>query len=306
MRRQDHWRQQYQNDRYMQALSHDEIENRLKDIMSNQAILSEKGQISLHSPTDGGEYWIILFTHVLEELEMRSIPYSNVLRKGFLKDASLVKPTFPDEPKAKKRIDEIGGIKSNQLYKFGKHKWLKDAFRFGRFRIAPASLYKDPSLNKAIHDDELSFKINLRNSDFIIQNEQGEKTPTFGKIVYQLQSKTNYFVHCFAANYTYREFDDFDGDVCIVIKEQRKFIQKMMASVRKIKPDFNGFASGVRYIDPLNCNPDAVDIFFSKHFKYSYQNEYRTVWLPPDPIMELESFAIEIGSMESYAEYIRI
>jgi hypothetical protein len=49
MRRQDHWRQQYQNDRYMQALSHDEIENRLKDIMSNQAILSEKGQISLQT-----------------------------------------------------------------------------------------------------------------------------------------------------------------------------------------------------------------------------------------------------------------
>lgn len=306
MKRHEYWRQQYQSDRYMEFMSHDELEDRFKDILCNLTILSGKGQISLPSISGRGEYWMILFTHVLEEFCIRFGPYPNGLRKDFLKDASIVKPTFPEEPKAKTEIEKIGGIKPNRLYKFGKNKWLKDAFRYGKIRIAPASIYNDSSLNKAIQDDELSFNIQLRNSNFVVRNEQGNEIPTFGKVVYQLQSKTNYFVHCFAANYTFREFDDFEGDVCIVIRDHRPLIQKMMAAVRKIKPELNGFASGVRYIDPLNCSPKEVDIFFAKHFKYSYQNEYRTVWLPPKPIMDLEEFYIEIGSIEDYADYIRI
>lgn len=306
MVRHEYWRQQYRNDRYMQFLSHDELEDRVKDIFSNLTILSGNGQISLPSISEEGEFWMILFTHALEEFSIRFGAYPNGFRNGFLSDASIVKPTFPDEPKAKKEIEKIGGIKPNQLYKFGKHEWLNDAFKFGRIRIAPATFYKDPSLNKAIQDDELSFDIHPRNSNLIIQNKAGEKIPIFGKVIYQLKSETNYYVHCFAAKYTFREFDDFEGDVCIIIREPIEFIQKLMTAVQNKYPEFNGFSSGVRYIDPLNCKPEDVDIFFSKHFKYAYQNEYRAIWLPPKPMMKLDEFNIEIGSMGSYADYIRI
>jgi len=47
-------------------------------------------------------------------------------------------------------------------------------------------------------------------------------------------------------------------------------------------------------------------VLFSKHFRYSYQNECRFVFLPKEPILDLKEFFIEIGSMEEYAEIITI
>ena len=151
------WRQQYRKDRYMEFLLSEEVEERTKDIFTNIMLLSNKGQISLHNMDGVGEYWMILFTHVLEEFQFRYGPYPNGFINGFLKSADIIKPTFPEPPKAKSAIESIGGLKPNQLYKFGKAIHLNEMFGKGKIRISPASFYNDASLNNAIRDDELSF-----------------------------------------------------------------------------------------------------------------------------------------------------
>ncbi len=179
-------------------------------------------------------------------------------------------------------------------------------FELGKIRISPASFYSDPSLNNAIRDDELSFTIKSRANKHVFKNEENVKIPAIGNVEFKLEAQTNYFVHCFSSNYTLREFDDFEADTCIVIKEPSLFIKKMMSCVKENKQKFRGFASGVKYIDPLNVSPSEVDIFFAKHFKYTYQNEYRAIWLPMVATKFLEPFFIEVGSMHKYAEIIRI
>lgn len=305
MVRNEVWKQQYRDSRYMQYLSAIELEERAKDILTNILLLSGKGQISLH-PIDGiGEYWMILFTHIIEEFQQRYGPYPNGFTTGFIKDATIIKPSYPEQPKAKEIIDKIGGIKSNNIYKFGKAVHLNEMFARGRIRIAPASLYSDPSLNKAIRDDELSVTIKSR-ADRITVKHNNIKIPIMGNVEFRLQAQTNYFVHCFASNYTFREFDDFEADTCIIIREPVTLIEKMMSDVKQIKPDYVSFSSGVNYIDPLNVNPNEVNIFFTKHFRYSYQNEYRIIWVPNVPTMNLEAFYIEIGDMKDYAELIHL
>ncbi len=290
----------------MEFLPSKDIEERTKDLFTNILLLSDKGQISLHSMAGIGEYWMILFTHVLEEFQYRYGPYPNGFTNGFIKNADIVKPTCPESPKSKAAIDNIGGVKSNQLYKFGKATHLNEMFEYGKIRVSPASFYKDPSLNNAIRDDELSFTIKSRANKLVLRNEENVQIPAVGNVELRLEAQTNYFVHCFSSNYTYREFDDFRADTCIVIKEPISFINKMMCCVKQSNPDLRGFASGVRYVDPLNSSLNEIDIFFVKHFKYTYQNEYRAIWLPKKPVKNLEPFFIEIGNMNEYAEIIRI
>jgi hypothetical protein len=79
-----------------------------------------------------------------------------------------------------------------------------------------------------------------------------------------------------------------------------------MSCVKHSKPSFRGFSSSVQYVDPLNIHPNEVDIFFVKHFKYTYQNEYRAIRLSEKPVKNLNPFFIEIGNMHRYAEIIRI
>lgn len=290
----------------MEYLSREELVDRTKDVLANMTTLTEKGQLGLHGLDEVGQYWMIIWTQVLEEFVLRYGPYPNGFTDGALKDAPIVNTTYPEPPSSKIAIDEIGGIKPNQLYKFGQYEHLIEMIKRGRIRIAPASCYSDPSLNKAIRDDELSIQVQKRADRISIKNIEGEKIPAFGSVRYKLTSNTNYFVHCFAAGYTYREFNDFEANACVVISEPRTLFKRMMRAARKALPDFDGFASHVKYIDPMNCEPESVDIFFAKHFKYSYQNEVRVIWLPNNPIDNLDPFFIEIGGMEKYAKLICI
>ena len=272
----------------------------------NMTVLSHDGKVGLHGVDQMGHYWMEKWTHLLEEYVIRYGPYPNGFIRGSLKNAPIVNPTYPEIPKSKSAIDSIGGIQNGSLYKFGKSEHLTKMFYNGVIRITPASYYSDPSLNKAIQDDELSFTISKRATDFVIKDKLGNKIPTFGDVKFQLTSPTNYFVHCFSSNYTFREYDDFEADTCIVINKPRKLFQKMMKAVKKVKPQFQGFSSPVKYLDPLTCSPDNIDIFFAKHFNYSYQNEVRTIWLPDEPVNELEPFFINVGEMKQYAKIIHI
>lgn len=306
MVRHELWRSEYKKNRYLEYLTQHDLEERTKHIISNMTILDNTGMISLHNINETGLYWMQVWTHTLEEFALRFGSYPNGFLNGFIAKAEVVQPSFPEKPKAVSAIQNIGGFKEGALCKFGKYKHLQFMYENGKIRIAPASYYNDPSLNNAIRDDELSFEVQTRADNLIIEDITGSKTPTFGQVKFKLESSTNYYVHCFASKYTYREFDDFEADCCIVIDQPRIFIKKMMKTVKTVLPDFHGFAAPVKYLDPLNVSPKDIDIFFAKHFKYTYQNEYRTVWLPNDPSKKLEPFFINIGPMCSYARIIRI
>lgn len=302
----ERWRNEYRNHRYMEFLSKTELEERTKHIISNMMTLSSEGKISLHGMNDEGKYWMQVWTHALEEFAIRFGPYPNGFSDGGMANAEIVKPSYPEVPKAVTAIEKVGGFNEGSLCKFGKYEHLKSMYKDGNIRIAPASYYADPSLNNAIRDDELSFEVQTRADGLIIEDIEGSRIPAFGQVKFKLESKTNYYVHCFASKYTFREFHDFDADCCIVIDKPRILFQKMMKAVKQVKPDFDGFASPVKYLDPLNIRLKDVDIFLAKHFKYSYQNEVRTIWLPDVPKIQLEPFFINIGSMTSYARIVRI
>ncbi len=90
MKRHEMWRMQYQARRYMEHQSVDDIGQRVRDVILNQMILTEESKIGLHPINEEGVYWMVMWTHLLEEFSIRYGPYPAGFDKGFIK----VKPQF--------------------------------------------------------------------------------------------------------------------------------------------------------------------------------------------------------------------
>lgn len=310
--RNDSWRAEYRRRRYLADLSRADLNKRFEDVVNNMVVLTEGGQLGLRPMKkpyrdDRGMYWMILWTHILEEFCLRYGPYPNGIDDGSLRKIDIVKPSFPDIPKAVTAIAGIDHKNKEYFYKFGREEFLHQSLKRGIFRISPASCYADPSLNKAMQDDELNITLIMPSMDVKITSSKlkNETIKPFGNVQCTLTAASNYYVYCIASAYTYREYDDFDADSCLVVKDPRLFTRKIMQSVGSALNGFNGFASHVKYIDPFNTHPNSVDVFFSKHFRYAYQNEYRLMWVPAEPVRDLAPIFIEIGSIEDIAELIR-
>jgi hypothetical protein len=80
----------------------------------------------------------------------------------------------------------------------------------------------------------------------------------------------------------------------------------LVEAVLRKMPEGVAQVGAVKYLDPLNTMPDKIKLFFSKHFRYAYQNEFRVAWLPQKPISKLQPLFISLGSLEDIAEILTV
>ncbi|WP_137983358.1 hypothetical protein [Pseudomonas viridiflava] len=299
------WRNDYLLSPYLSHLSNVELEERANDILSLIAVLDSSGRLSVLTGKNMNiEMWI-KWTHVTTEMERRHGPFPNGFTNGFVKAANVVSPTFPDAPLGKNAFEKIGRLQPGWLFKFSKKKYVQDMYHAGVFRIAPASFYNDPSLNVAVRDDELVFK----GSAFTRLKPTakfGKQMASYGRTEYSVKARTNYYVCCFAANFTNREFADFEADACLVVKEPRIFIDRLVKAGCNALPEYEGFAKNVKYLDPLLCDPSKIDVSFAKHFRYAYQNEYRAIWAPREVADDLPVKFLNIGPLDDIADIVEL
>ncbi len=303
----DKWRQDYRQDRYLEQVSPDEIEQRVRDIFTNVLVLSEDGKLSLPAMEKGTGYWMQLFTHVLEEFALRK----QWVRPGFLKDNPMPIPTWPEMPRAAQAVSGRVFEPGKFLFKFGKQEHLRSTLENGTIRLAPASSYSDPSLNYAIRDDELHFTVQMPAKDTWIQkvdektlNPVAGKIKALGNISFTQTVPSDYYVYCLSGLFTFRAFDDFQADACLVIKQPKQFIEQVLFAGFAKLPNWFARVGAVDYLDPLRTSREDVRAFFAKHFRYSYQNELRIVWVPENRQQNLQPVFIETGPLHEIAEEI--
>ena len=193
------WRAQYRTRRYMEHLTEEELQQRAKDVFLNQLVLTNEAKIGLPPINAEGQYWMIQWTHILEEFVIRYGPYPSGFTSGFMKDLSIPRPDVPLAECAAKAVRGREIAQGTYFAKFGKAQYLKQAFKNGEIRIAPAASYSDPSLNPVIRDEELELTIQPPPSEFrmeIIDPTTGEKkgdiSPIGNKIT--TSSQTNYYI----------------------------------------------------------------------------------------------------------------
>ena len=275
--------------------------------MNNLSILTPEGKIGLLPVDTEGIHWMTLFTHIHEEYVYRNM-YPPVLS-----DMPFPKSTAPNVPKAVSSLVDLEvPDPGHALIKFGKRARMQELYESGRIRIAPAGSYSDPSLNYAIADDELKF------DQFMLQPEvkltfldktTGElknSKPT-SDVTVTTNVSTDFYVYCMTHTMNLRLFDDFEADSCVIIRKPAEFTARLNASMQRVLPDWIDWGREVNYIDPYSPPKDSVNLFFSKHFRYWYQQEYRFTWIPhPEKggCDSLKPIFVELGPLKEISDLV--
>jgi hypothetical protein len=314
IKRSEMWRQQYRNHRYMEHLNIEELQQRAKGIYLNILVLTPEAKLGPVSLDDGGGYWMILFTHVLEEFKLRFGPYPAGFLDGFMKDVKIPDPTSPIALKAAEIVNRHNLQPGTYLAKFGKRCHIQAALERGAIRIFPASFYDNSSFNPAIRDKELQLSIQVHPSTIgLTITDKKTMKPTkikpIGNIEITQKSLTDYYIYCMTSVLVPRLFLDFekDGyDTCLIITKPRFFLNSLLNAFAKILPAWECAGIPVLYIDPLNAKEQDLNVFYSKHFRYTYQKEYRTIWLPPNHVKKLHYIDVKLDDLHKYCESISI
>jgi hypothetical protein len=200
-------------------------------------------------------------------------------------------------------------VKSPFLVKYGKAQFLEPMLKQGRVRISPASYYAEPSLNAAIRDDELEVTLfvgPLGRVGFgkIPGKLAAAASPTLREQI-RKRIGTNYYVYCTSNALLPRLMVDFEADCCVVIHDPDEFNKRISQAVSQYLPNWHMINGLVEYYDPLHANELQVDVLTWKNFRYAYQREVRSAWLPPEPVDRLEPLDLILGPLDDISEIVR-
>ena len=239
--------------------------------------------------------------------------YPGELFRRFFQICRFHIPTAPDLPKSVVALKKIKIPNPGQtLIKFGKRAHIQELYEKGRIRIAPASSYADSSLNYAVKDDELKFDRVIPGSEVTItfvdqQTGKPKNVKPTGEVTNTTSLATNYYLYCMTNILDYRLFDDFESDSCLIIRDPSAFCIRLQDAVQARLPNWLDWDRSVDYIDPYLHPEKNIDLFFSKHFRFWYQDEYRFAWIPERGVRtHLDPFFVELGSLEQNSEIVSL
>jgi len=301
----------YQVRRYMDHLSDEDLEQRAKDIFFNRAV-GAPADVLVNPPPTGWEY---LWRDVVDEAyrrlgEVGGRAVVGRVVKQFDEDA-LTRQRLPDDQAA--AFLRRAGTEGSFLVRYSKRQYLEELVSRGHLEIRPASSYNDPSLNPGARDDELRLAIRPNPSEIkmeVIDHRTGQVKGLLEPIGSLLTTvaPTDYYVYCMSGLLSPDLFHDFDADACVLIRDRNIFQERLFEGLnsRLPYPTWGGRIERVRYVDPLNTAFRQFHVYYSKHFRYAYQQEYRVVWCPAatTAVTTLEIIRLELGDMRDCCELL--
>jgi hypothetical protein len=103
-------------------------------------------------------------------------------------------------------------ISSDALFRYSKREWLEPALAEGKFRISPASAYKQMEGDKARQDDELVKSFTKpKEGAKVTHMKSGNIIPLKGDITFKSELKIDYYTLCFSTEYHNYLYDDVEG-----------------------------------------------------------------------------------------------
>src|SRR5437660_987436 len=81
---------------------------------------------------------------------------------------------------------------------------------------------------------------------------------------------------------------------CLIVMDEKVFTQKMLNAFASLHPRWSASYRRVDYVDPI-LPKNHPRVHFAKHFRYSYQDEFRFVWIPLPASQVLQPVIIDLG-----------
>lgn len=280
--------------------------------MLNMMVLTPDALVGLGSVQDPeAQRWMIRWTQVLEEMRIRYGPYPNGFTNGFIQQES--PPDFAGEL-GKKAANVFTSHKldpGQTLIKYGNPQHMTALLTRGCARIQPASFFKANHLNGAIQDDELSLSLSLVVSRdeiaSLVQNPQ-DVSENVGDHTIQLNygAGSDYWLYCVTQSIEPRLFVDFNARACVIIKNKKAFSDRLEHAVASRMASCRYACDKAVYVDPNQPDSANIRIQFAKHFRYTYQREYRFAWMPEKPAKELAPVDVEMGPLDDIAILVEL
>jgi hypothetical protein len=295
------WVPLYRRSRYLRPLTDLELDERLEDLLSNTMALHDDGKyrprFNIRSDDVYAPIRNLDFLRMLVEAEEerrirggpdRPMPKTRLqLAKRLADESWCIRPDWVANSKLS--VDDYERPK--MLFRLAKAARNEEFLREGRVRFSPASGYKDTTAPAAVGDDEL------------------EMAWYDEKLIAHVD---DYYCLCLSSEYDYRLFTDFHADSCVAIRHPDEFIQRLGKAVEEYNkrgPD-NPIAvlrgAPIFYIDPFNvaAPTTAMEVQFTKHFRFAYQTEYRYV-LSPSKNIPLEPIFLTLGPIADIADIVK-
>lgn len=307
------WRRNYRRMPYLKHLSIEDLRKHFWMLTNNSILIDLDGRITPDLQGDPESLWMMRITEVFEDLTLRGLNQeafaTSVLSQGQDRLIRLMKHPLKDRVLA--RLKSVPPNKDAYLVKYGQRSHSEELVKSGELFINPASSYKDPSLNLAIADDELSLEFLPDPSPVTIRqvNKVGKFLGTTIKpkaISVKFTHPDNYLVCCFSQLLTPRLFLDFDYDACVLIHDVPGFTRMILDASKSQLPSFQCYALPVQYYQPAIVPVGGIWVPIAKSISYAYQREYRFIWTPKvtgDPLAPLK---LRLGDLSTVAELITV
>lgn len=296
LKRYEAWYLGYYTQPYMNSASRDEFVRRWADVQDNITVITEDNKISVVDIRKD-ETWMVRFSELLAESQFRGgIPSNKVAHETILQNISLNQFSHPN-----KSIRELPYI-----FKFGKYEHLQQMKEDGSLRLANSRTYLSNSMNLGQKDDENNFTftifpelLNELDGQTGLANIDPIRPNDIVRVTHQQQQ--DYLMWCAAHNYDFRLPHAFDAEAVAIITQPRRF-KKEVAKALKAK-GLNPTIGKVRYFDPYLDLETKLDVRFSKHFRFAYQNEYRIV---AQGIDLQDHMFLKVKNLPEYCEIIKL
>ncbi|AHY58964.1 hypothetical protein [Stenotrophomonas rhizophila] len=306
------WRQAYGENRFLRHLSEDELQQRVRDVVLNMITLTPQAKIGLGSPKDPeAQRFMLKWTQVLEEMKLRYGPYPNGFTNGFIREQPLSDFVGELGRKAASVFAALDLDPRNSLVKYGKSEHMAALLSQGNARIQPASFFKASHLNGAVRDDELSLALSIvvSRADLVALVKNPHDVPNnSGDQVLRANhtAEGDYWLYCVTQSVEPRLFCDFEAQACLIIRNKKAFAERLRQAADYQIPSSEYSCGDAMYVDPHQPETARISVPFAKHFRYTYQREYRFAWIPRVPAQALSPVDLTMGALDDIATLVEL
>jgi hypothetical protein len=218
----------YRRTRYLRHIHDDRLAGREGDIVGNFWTTDATGAVVRPSDPLRREFFLSIYMELREEFRLRSGG------SGINFDEADIRAKASAAYAAPRLTTVAPSLAPNGLVRFGKFTHLESALTNGKFRIAPASGYADPSLNAAQIDNELQHSAITPNEQMAFKlygrrtpDGSEEEMPVQPLELFRYMDVRPFYVLCLSSYFDLRMFHDFEADAALLIHNQDEFARRL-------------------------------------------------------------------------------
>lgn len=273
-----------ERNRYLVAVPDTALSERLVHLMNNCIKLDHESMVQLSATEQPDIFMRLMDVFAETALRHGTVQAGQHVEAWDKSKNTMINAGKEVAEKARKLKSQISENTGNLLFRFSKHEFMKDLVQNGGVFLQSASTYKTQE-NISVRDDELELTLTrfLSESEaaVVVKALTGPAAMSRARILEYAVSAPDFLTLCFTDAVNYRMISDWDAEAAVIIRDRDEFYRRFQGASKKLQTEKFGLEQGkLRYIDPYFDSYEKVqqqDLPFCKHFKFSYQREYRYV-----------------------------